>query len=107
VFRCGRRLIDDQVVGSTNVYARDKDVFGEHAVRLGSAFAQLQWCGSYFLRTKMSRPGGGVMLVRQRYRYPSRSTRTVSRLVPNARTPKLLIAESVPSRARGSSSGIR
>jgi GAF domain-containing protein len=33
-------LIDDQVVGSINVYARGKDVFGEHAVRLGSAFAQ-------------------------------------------------------------------
>jgi len=33
-------LVDDQVVGSINVYARDKDVFGEHAVRLGSAFAQ-------------------------------------------------------------------
>jgi GAF domain-containing protein len=33
-------LIDEQVVGSINVYARDKDVFGEHAVRLGSAFAQ-------------------------------------------------------------------
>ena len=32
-------LIDGQVVGSINVYARDKDVFGEHAVRLGSAFA--------------------------------------------------------------------
>jgi GAF domain-containing protein len=33
-------LIDDQVVGSINCYARDKDVFGEHAVRLGSAFAR-------------------------------------------------------------------
>jgi GAF domain-containing protein len=33
-------LIDDQVVGSINVYARGKDVFGEHAVRLGSAFAR-------------------------------------------------------------------
>jgi GAF domain-containing protein len=33
-------LIDGQVVGSINVYARDKDVFGEHAVRLGSAFGQ-------------------------------------------------------------------
>ena len=32
-------LIDDHVVGSINCYARDKDVFGEHAVRLGSAFA--------------------------------------------------------------------
>jgi GAF domain-containing protein len=32
-------LIDDQVVGSINCYARDQDVFGEHAVRLGSAFA--------------------------------------------------------------------
>jgi len=32
-------LIDDQVVGSINVYARAKDVFGEHAVRLGSASA--------------------------------------------------------------------
>jgi hypothetical protein len=28
------------VVGSINVYARGKDVFGEHAVRLGSAFTQ-------------------------------------------------------------------
>lgn len=33
-------LIDEQVVGSINVYARGKDVFGDHAVRLGSAFAQ-------------------------------------------------------------------
>ena len=33
-------LIEDQVVGSINVYARDKDVFGEHAVRMGSAFAR-------------------------------------------------------------------
>jgi GAF domain-containing protein len=33
-------LIDKQVVGSINVYARNKDVFGEHAVRLGSAFAR-------------------------------------------------------------------
>jgi GAF domain-containing protein len=33
-------LINEQVVGSINVYARGKDVFGEHAVRLGSAFAE-------------------------------------------------------------------
>ncbi|WP_428342976.1 GAF and ANTAR domain-containing protein [Mycobacterium sp.] len=33
-------LIQDQVVGSINAYARGKDVFGEHAVRLGSAFAE-------------------------------------------------------------------
>ncbi|HXO82924.1 MAG TPA: hypothetical protein VN856_23920 [Mycobacterium sp.] len=32
-------LIDNRVVGSTNVYARDREVFGEHAVRLWSAFA--------------------------------------------------------------------
>jgi GAF domain-containing protein len=32
-------LIDGQVVGSINCYAQDQDVFGEHAVRLGSAFA--------------------------------------------------------------------
>lgn len=29
----------DQVVGSINCYAHDQDAFGEHAVRLGSAFA--------------------------------------------------------------------
>jgi GAF domain-containing protein len=33
-------LIQDQVVGSINVYARGKDLFGEHAVRLGLAFAE-------------------------------------------------------------------
>ncbi|WP_428343053.1 GAF and ANTAR domain-containing protein [Mycobacterium sp.] len=33
-------LIDEQVVGSINVYARGQDVFGEHAVRLGTAFAE-------------------------------------------------------------------
>lgn len=33
-------LIDDQVVGSINAYARKRDAFGEHAVRLGSAFAK-------------------------------------------------------------------
>jgi GAF domain-containing protein len=33
-------LIDEQVVGSINVYARAQDVFGEHAVRLGTAFAK-------------------------------------------------------------------
>ena len=27
------------MVGSLNVYAQDQDVFGEHALRLGSAFA--------------------------------------------------------------------
>jgi GAF domain-containing protein len=32
-------LIKGQVVGSINAYARDPDVFGEHAVQLGSAFA--------------------------------------------------------------------
>lgn len=32
-------LIHEQVVGSINVYARGKDAFGEHAVRLGTAFA--------------------------------------------------------------------
>ena len=32
-------LIGDQVVGSINCYAYGKDVFGEHAVRLGSLFA--------------------------------------------------------------------
>jgi AmiR/NasT family two-component response regulator len=32
-------LIDDEVVGSINIYAYGKDVFGERAVRLGSAFA--------------------------------------------------------------------
>lgn len=32
-------LIADQVVGSVNCYAREPDAFGEHAVRLGTAFA--------------------------------------------------------------------
>lgn len=32
-------LIDDQVVGSINVYAQGRDVFGDHAVRLRTAFA--------------------------------------------------------------------
>jgi GAF domain-containing protein len=33
-------LIADQVVGSLNCYAYDQDVFGEHAMRLGSQFAR-------------------------------------------------------------------
>ena len=33
-------LIGDQVVGSINAYAHGPDVFGEHSVRLGSAFAR-------------------------------------------------------------------
>lgn len=33
-------LIADQVVGSINCYAYEHDVFGEHAVRLGSQFAR-------------------------------------------------------------------
>jgi GAF domain-containing protein len=33
-------LIDEQVVGSINIYSYGKDVFGEHSVQLGSAFAQ-------------------------------------------------------------------
>lgn len=33
-------MIDDQVVGSINAYARRRDAFGEHAIRLGSAFAK-------------------------------------------------------------------
>jgi hypothetical protein len=37
-------LIDDQVVGSINVYARDRDVFGEHAVRLGLHSLSRQRC---------------------------------------------------------------
>lgn len=32
-------LIGDQVVGSINCYARARDAFGEHALRLGSQFA--------------------------------------------------------------------
>ena len=38
-------LIADQVVGSTNCYADDRDAFAEHAVRLGLLFRG---------------PGGGV-----------------------------------------------
>jgi GAF domain-containing protein len=33
-------LINDQVVGSINAYGHGVDVFGEHAVRLGSEFAR-------------------------------------------------------------------
>jgi GAF domain-containing protein len=33
-------LLPDQVVGAINVYAHDKDVFGEHAVELGELFAR-------------------------------------------------------------------
>jgi GAF domain-containing protein len=33
-------LIADQVVGSLNCYAYEQDVFGEHAMRLGSQFAR-------------------------------------------------------------------
>lgn len=32
-------LLPDQVVGAINVYAREKDVFDEHAARLGELFA--------------------------------------------------------------------
>ena len=33
-------LLPDQVVGAINVYARDKDVFDEHAAELGELFAK-------------------------------------------------------------------
>lgn len=33
-------LIADQVIGAINSYARERDAFGEHAVRLGSQFAR-------------------------------------------------------------------
>ncbi|HET6735372.1 GAF and ANTAR domain-containing protein [Mycobacterium sp.] len=32
-------IVDDQVVGAINAYARARDAFGEHAVQLGSQFA--------------------------------------------------------------------
>ncbi len=32
-------LVDDQVVGAINTYARDRDAFGDHAVQMGSEFA--------------------------------------------------------------------
>jgi GAF domain-containing protein len=32
-------IVDDQVVGAINAYARDRDAFAEHAVELGSQFA--------------------------------------------------------------------
>lgn len=32
-------IVDDQVVGAINAYARGRDAFAEHAVRLGSQFA--------------------------------------------------------------------
>jgi GAF domain-containing protein len=33
-------LLSDQVIGAINVYARDKDVFDEHAAELGELFAK-------------------------------------------------------------------
>jgi GAF domain-containing protein len=33
-------IIDDQVIGSINAYAKQRDAFAEHAVRLGSQFAR-------------------------------------------------------------------
>jgi GAF domain-containing protein len=33
-------LVDDQVIGSINAYAKSRDAFAEHAVRLGSQFAK-------------------------------------------------------------------
>ena len=32
-------IVGDQVIGSINAYAKSRDAFGEHAVRLGSQFA--------------------------------------------------------------------
>ena len=32
-------IVDDQVVGAINAYARSRDAFAEHAVKLGSQFA--------------------------------------------------------------------
>jgi GAF domain-containing protein len=32
-------IVGDQVIGAINTYARDRDAFGEHAMRLGSQFA--------------------------------------------------------------------
>jgi GAF domain-containing protein len=32
-------IVGDQVIGAINAYARSRDVFGEHAVRLGARFA--------------------------------------------------------------------
>jgi hypothetical protein len=36
----GRTVRSDQVIGAINVYARDKDVFDEHAAELGELFAK-------------------------------------------------------------------
>jgi GAF domain-containing protein len=33
-------MVDDQVIGSINAYAKSRDAFAEHAVRLGSQFAK-------------------------------------------------------------------
>jgi GAF domain-containing protein len=33
-------LVDDQVIGSINAYAKSRDAFAEHAVRLGTQFAK-------------------------------------------------------------------
>jgi GAF domain-containing protein len=33
-------IVGDQVIGSINAYAKDRDAFAEHAVRLGSQFAR-------------------------------------------------------------------
>jgi GAF domain-containing protein len=33
-------IVDDQVIGSINAYAKSRDAFAEHAVRLGSQFAK-------------------------------------------------------------------
>jgi GAF domain-containing protein len=32
-------IVGDQVIGAINAYARNRDAFGEHAMRLGSQFA--------------------------------------------------------------------
>ena len=33
-------IVGDQVIGSINAYAKSRDAFGDHAVRLGSQFAR-------------------------------------------------------------------
>ncbi len=33
-------MVDDQVIGSINAYAKNRDAFAQHAVRLGSRFAK-------------------------------------------------------------------
>jgi GAF domain-containing protein len=33
-------IVGDEVIGSINAYAKSRDAFGEHAVRLGSQFAK-------------------------------------------------------------------